>query len=1096
MKLLHRTYICMTAIMVLAMAAQLQSCKDEIELPEGEGYVEAGLPANVTIALDIPDMKVQSRALTDAESQRVNNLWIGIYDAEPSGNGKLKAQHYVTRDDEEGEHQLRTLTINDINTTSGRCYIVAVANAGNNMGMSSDATLGGDKGERVSLLSMLQKADNLEKYKKIAAVLASTADTDYTAPNLVMAGTYLKNYGTGGIEHPDDQDWTKLPVVTIPAGEVKITSGKIHLRRLVSLVSFDIKSGDGINVRPRRWRVVNNPRMSYLQEQDGNAGDHITGHLDPGDNSNYGDSYPETEIELITENNVSFYRFSFYTFENKRTARAGSCNSYDDREKEYKTEDVTDPTDNKAHHDNTGVYQALCATADTPDLKTGTNVDNFATIVEITCDVDYQTQVGGTTVQRTGTAVYTVHLGYMGNDPSDFNVRRNYKYRYTMTVLGLNQIVLEAQGEETHPGLEGAVVDATAANITVDAHYGMVNIQLSNVERAHLRYFVEAPYASRVESTEGYGSLANDNGVASARPSDDNEYYNWIRIKPAPAENIFAEYKTSTTDEPWYLHDLVTVGTDGRLDHRGYNDNTGSTTDNTQRWYTVFINEHVYEGTGHPLNDWVNFVNMPDPRTVLFLVQDVDISADRESRYSRGKYLISQRSIQTYYTTEISAYGTSDPTALGVEHVNESYGKRIDWRWTVTSSGTALSLNNGRWNQWKFLLNNVNGTTNPSTANSSSTSRATRNWYATDQYMGTGTNGSTGLLRYVTAAGGNATTRTGYIRADDKGYAVPALSYYQNASETREWDPTGATGYYEAMALCMSRNRDLDGDGRISPNEVRWYLPAEGKYERIMLGRNSLVTPMFSVSAGGYYCNSNDPIAMDNNNFGFGGVINDQGNINQIQYISSNHMKFFPEEGGSYHNNISIHWAGGGAGRYPWNIRCVRNLGVDLSTVNSSMNIDPVGKAYTTEKNDDGNVVFVQRYYYGRSLRPAVDSYIMTHTVADLDKNRIPKKFEVAPDYVSINIGAGYDYATFRDAFDNNAPCKDVDSGTGGVWRAPNQRELMMMLNEGVISGTESWSCTMDAYPTSTRFSKCSGSQIEMGYPGSTLRVRCVRDLE
>ena len=136
------------------------------------------------------------------------------------------------------------------------------------------------------------------------------------------------------------------------------------------------------------------------------------------------------------------------------------------------------------------------------------------------------------------------------------------------------------------------------------------------------------------------------------------------------------------------------------------------------------------------------------------------------------------------------------------------------------------------------------------------------------------------------------------MKADEEGYAVPALAYYTapTSSARVQGPPPGSNRYYEASALCMSRNRDLDGDGRISPDEVRWYLPAEGKYERIMLGRNSLATPIFSVSNGLYYTNPNDEVAMENNNWGYDGAIG-SGNDNQVQFISSDHMKFFLKRG-------------------------------------------------------------------------------------------------------------------------------------------------------------------------------------------------------
>ncbi|MDE5955740.1 MAG: hypothetical protein K2G80_04515, partial [Bacteroidales bacterium] len=329
--------------------------------------------------------------------------------------------------------------------------------------------------------------------------------------------------------------------------------------------------------------------------------------------------------------------------------------------------------------------------------------------------------------------------------------------------------------------------------------------------------------------------------------------------------------------------------------------------------------------------------------------------------------------------------------------------------------------------------------------------------------------------------------------------------YYTAPSSTsREQDPQPGNGrYYEASALCMSRNRDLDGDGRISPDEVRWYLPAEGKYERIMLGRNSLVTPIFSVSNGLYYTNPHDEVAVRNNNWGYKGDIG-SGNDNQVQFISSDHIKFFPEEGGSYNPNVYVHWAGGNARRYPWNIRCVRNLGVSLDAVTQDPNDDPVEKAYSY---DSSLRVFDMTHYYGNSLRAAIDTYIEVHTLLELDKNKTPKKLKVSRESSSYVLGERVNgnqrYNTVDAALNANVPCADYheDDDGGATWRAPNQRELMMMLNEGLLNKELTFSCTKEGYGQNGRFS-CSNTEnimyMNSSPPsvGGNLVVRCVRDLE
>lgn len=52
----------------------------------------------------------------------------------------------------------------------------------------------------------------------------------------------------------------------------------------------------------------------------------------------------------------------------------------------------------------------------------------------------------------------------------------------------------------------------------------------------------------------------------------------------------------------------------------------------------------------------------------------------------------------------------------------------------------------------------------------------------------------------------------------------------------------GGNAYFvkSAYSACLSRNRDLNGNGRIDENELRWYLPSINEYIRIGIGTNAL----------------------------------------------------------------------------------------------------------------------------------------------------------------------------------------------------------------------------------------------------------------
>ncbi|MCQ5300080.1 hypothetical protein NE644_22010, partial [Blautia wexlerae] len=48
-----------------------------------------------------------------------------------------------------------------------------------------------------------------------------------------------------------------------------------------------------------------------------------------------------------------------------------------------------------------------------------------------------------------------------------------------------------------------------------------------------------------------------------------------------------------------------------------------------------------------------------------------------------------------------------------------------------------------------------------------------------------------------------------------------------------------------AIAECLSRNRDENGNGKIDLDELKWYLPATDQLASMFLGAKSLPSPLF-----------------------------------------------------------------------------------------------------------------------------------------------------------------------------------------------------------------------------------------------------------
>lgn len=1016
------------------------SCvKDEL----GAGH-DDGAPAQVTLALSLPEMNEVTRAaLSDEDASRVNTLWIGLYDQQ---SGKRKETFYLTGIGKSLNHSMQEVTLN---TTAGYTRIVAVANVSSNYGVSDHPDMKGD-GSLQTLKTLLDAADDWSKFTAISASLTDTADIDRLTPNLVMSGVYY-----AGNNHDKNMDWSEANEAAVYVGAGKVTlPGAIHLRRLSANVRFNFiagKTADGepITFEPLSWQVYNVPVLSHLHEQPENASDKSTVLLSRI-KDNYGISNKRTEFTSAG----GTHSFDFYVYENKRRGLEG-VTSYKDREKEFKNSDGT----------NTGVYASLC-----PSVTDTEN--NAGTFVEVEGRVSYTATIEVDGVQqktpRTGYVTYTIHLGYCEGDTEaekarDFNSRRNTKYTYNVTVNGLEQIVVEAKKGDETPGVEGGVTDTYEENIPLDAHYNVFNIKLSNRERAHLDYQLRVPFDGRV-----YRINRSELSGEQLAALKDNQFYTWICFKPTSGPNVLARYKESETDESrLYLEDLRDVA-----NHPAYDGSTDAE-DTNQQYYTVFVDEYVYEkdADGKSLvvdgreTQWWKYVEQED-RVAYIRLGRMDVSQDGESYYVSSKYSISQKSIQTYYTTD-----GSSATALGVEHENESYGLNLIYR----SSMRQDEPTNSRYNVWRYLTENGN--------------KSSYDWDAwvseTVPEVQPAINKTLGSVTISSPQ----TTRTVYgLRP----------SYNETANSLQ---PTSSRNHYEVLTACLNRNRDTNGNGKIDAEELKWFVPSSGKYVQMVLGRRALTNPLVSLSGfdrNGWRAGTRDGMAP-------------------FHYVSSEGICLWGEEGMSFGTNIS------GGGDVAWQIRCIRALGIDQSNVKD----DEVKMAYTY---DEATRTITMAYYDVSNIRASVAMGISAHYIDEM-QNQPSEAFMYAKEdcYNLTNASGitmnGYGISNWSidnwvASLDANTICGQYhEEGDGGaVWRVPNQKELTILRRLADLEGIgldvsdvrwgamRAWlSCSREYFSgQGNRFAFIIYNNEDgynpywrntMGYDGrAETRIRCVRD--
>jgi hypothetical protein len=1079
MKRINIKTIGLTLAYALLMGT-LCACSDELDW-SGNQRVEEGLPATVNLKLVVNDMGVRSRTIAEEDAANYcDNIWIGFYSAE---DGSLKDKFYLTsvadtEEKVETEYALsvKTQSVNNV-------YIVAVANSDVNMGVSEIGKYGVDESE--SLHDMLDAADTYDKFKAICLLRPDATDVNVYANTLTMSGWYANTQKGDSYTDP-----TKVPVVNIQAGENNL-DGAIYLRRVISFNKFIIVPGDNINLSLNTWKVCNVPAGCYLFEQADNISDHYSG------SEKFFNSTVASRLFTADKNakGESGKSFEFYQVENKRNAvdyasigtgdhvgidkLEGESKEtqiekwYNEREREFKTA----KSDGSSNVDNTGIYKSLVASAN-GDLS-----NNNASYVVINADIDYyysyyKLNDDGTPttdlsdpataepvaddfaykkVHRTANINYTIHLGYCEDQNSDgtptyetatdFNCRRNTKYLYNVRINGVNKVVVEATStDENQPGTDGWVSDETGEFERLDAHYCEFNICLTDKERKSMGYRITAPYNGKY-----YYYSRNQQGIISNTEGMNEELYTWIKFYPTRDKNTLAEYNggkgKNTLGEGiglWTFNDMCAPD----VKASPYTSDSESDPDDTERWYTVFVDEYVYhfDDQGNKETSWPYYCNQDD-RLAEFIMHD-DKSTDLESEYSYCKYAFSQRSIQTYYK------GTNvGDRAIGVEHYEETYCLNMNWNYLTggwSNEKDYYNATNGRYNGWLYLT-------------SSKFSNDHAKWSDVIQPTVPG----------HVDADENKTFGCSHPEAD---YPVYMPKPYSTNGSRPDCSPSpNDKNTYYANSICMNRNRSSGtADDEIDPSDYKWYLPTADDYIQIGICQGELPSPIirFTDYDPDYFI----PIwasypGTDKQEAGRYGTYN-------YHYITSDYQYFFAEQLVATGDNPFAGWAPKVSGAFT--ARCIRNLGTDLSEPTSSDN--EVDNAFSY---DEDTRIFNQYNFTDAQLRGYSPNGLAPHSAASVTSHPY-KKFQVAKnqlsasdEYIKFNSQLNYvvaidnsstgdagelagtrtdlqsKTAAWTNSLKNNGICsqyyENTDKSDLGTWRIPSVGELGLMKIQGLI---------------------------------------------
>lgn len=673
MKGIMKHYIVNILVAAALTLCSLASCvKEKISAPDhGEGTVYLSL--NV-LSGGMDQVIVKSPWDPNDDNERaVENLRIYIFS---KATGNLVGYKYFAKDDltfTDDSSQPgydRTATVRDIPTSTGEVYIYAIANARTSQyKVTDDAILDIDE----SNLSHLTRTTFL------SATCTRQLGSINPADNRFVMSGFANNGAPVTIARKDGT--TQQAEITSPTDDDR---KRVKLYKILSKNKITVKTGNGVTFKPEYMEIHNVPQVYGLMR-----------------GNNVAPSGFETFDRIIWSENS----YQCYLPANVQTTTSTPA-SFNDREKNT--------------YDDTG-------------KKTFVNAPANATYVVI--HGKYQ---GG---DYAGDLSYTVHLGDFSKHPADFSVAANSNYEYTLTIKGVNNFIAESKKEtgKDDPGSEGVVIFKGTDILEMDCHYearvmkfSMSELnQIINVDKYGYILKIQTAFCETISMiVDGDGKIydaaefrtqsnptvlttVGTDGMPVDKSkiliSGDEADFDWVRF----VKNTGATYSTpkynvgclvqnsgtsthSISDVCAYpgrantqtifefLRDLYKAG---KEQNSSYFNATGSSV-----YVTCFVDENYYAD-----KNWTEYVNKSEPRRMYF-ANELFVSEDGQSSFAKAKYVVSQKSIWTFYKLDptLKPFGlesVSEEKAQGVNVVSGT--NRLEEPWDGRASAISNNRNKG-----------------------------------------------------------------------------------------------------------------------------------------------------------------------------------------------------------------------------------------------------------------------------------------------------------------------------------------------------------------------------------------------------------------
>lgn len=1079
------------------------------DLAKNNGDVVEGVPITVNLNISgkaATDVAVETRA-SESNYSWLSDVVICVFHGDGrfeqivtnyGDNKSLEVGQYADSEtDNDGNRRYKV----SFKSTSGTKKLIAVANVAD----------GGYWEDLVALLTdVYNNQKSFDEVKSLIAglnedILKQAASEDGVPPFSIASSSQMFMSGWNqNVEFKTDGSVTQGGDYGSVIDNNVIA---VQMYRSMAHITFNIAAAPerarGTFI-PTSYRVYNIPTKSYLMND--KQGDNVFALTSaiPGMDAKTG--YIHTASSPIGTAQGGKYSFNFYMPENVQNPG---------------TNDTAGEVFNDLYQQR-DMWESEKNAGAAPEKKNWTHAPDQSTFVVISGT--YESKGTATGEDYIGNVEYTIHLGDFSTATgslNNFSVERNVSYTYNVQVLGVKNIVVEATTDngEKQPGAEGSIYDRadTEYAYNLDAHYEQVFLEynLSNIvtelkkqnlsnngelDEAIANQLVlviqsEAmdhnsdgvvnkrgslkPYEIYVNNSANPAQAKADilAGNMDGRSTPTKGFdYKWIEFWPQTGTDIAAYpgmsswaredldgmvnsdfYEGDAQGHDEYLMDVYDVIVEmGKKVKELYLSTDNTLTVNSGAYpqaageimitkngndyvarFTAFVNEYYYLRhplTGTKVSMWSVMTNKI-PREMI-IAMSTKTSPDGNSSYSKIHSYISQLSMETFYSDRAE---DSNLNAFGMETYNETplyyFGKE-------ESTTDGLSDSDGRENQ-KTLIG----------------ASSTPPWFY-------------------------------YINFNRNGWTSSVGTDHANHKLT------GAYRTQVAYSACMSRNRDLNGNGNIDENEIRWYLASLNEYIRMGIGAKAI------SSAAKLF--TGDKTTMQKGDYP-SAYIKD----GSLYYTSSSSGKrvYWAIEKGSY-GAINSYYD---ESALP--IRCIRDLpspsgrdNQDISSIDG-VNSDPTYEELTDKKSDLTVLKFEGRLVPSLYRPTRVPGSLDPHN-EDGDPNLFYRGIFVAGDYLKDRSGSIEGYTLFEitgNGFTMNNPCLDHEEGGYKNWRVPNLVELSAMNAVGLLKD-----CTDTDYGRAASCTQFSNLNVRYGFARSTLiycpgaaddeferryRIRCVRDV-